>query len=181
MRRNGKETIFFSSFIETSLPYGGEKACLTELFQNQPRPDTEQRQGRSLAQSLPCSDARLPVPPVWLDFVLPNLGMTVQEQKLPGFCQECSSRFAKPSLCKKTGRQCGITGRCLIFPGAFPLSGNSFHAFSGPIRQYFLFSSATVSLSRPFALLLFSTRRPPFVLMRARKPNFRFLLVLLGW
>ncbi len=171
----------FSSFIETSLPYGGEKACLTGLPQNRPCPDTEQRQDRNLARHLPCSGARLRGPPSWLDFSLPSREMTVQEQKLPGFCQERSSRLAKPSPCKKTGRQCGITGRCLIFPEASPLSGNPIHAFSGPIRQYFLFSSATLSLSRPFALLLFSTRRPPLVLMRARKPNFRFLLVLLGW
>ena len=50
----------------------------------------------------------------------------------------------------------------------------------GSQRQYFLFSSATVSLARPLALRRLRTRRPPLVLMRARKPNFLFLLTLLG-
>lgn len=39
----------------------------------------------------------------------------------------------------------------------------------------------TVSFTRPFLLLRLSIRRPPFVLIRARKPKLRLLLVLLGW
>jgi hypothetical protein len=36
-------------------------------------------------------------------------------------------------------------------------------------------------LTRPLALRLLRTSRPPLVFIRARKPNFRVRRVLLGW
>jgi hypothetical protein len=58
--------------------------------------------------------------------------------------------------------------------------GRSSSAVLRRIVQYGFFSSETLSLIRPLARRRFNTSLPPRVFIRARNPNFRFRLTLLG-
>lgn len=70
------------------------------------------------------------------------------------------------------------------FQALFAVKRIPFNQRSAPrgnsIDQYGFFSSEAESFVRPLARRRLRTRRPPRVFMRARNPNFRFRLTLLG-